>query len=80
MKKKIHPKNYRMVCFKDMISNKTFFCKSTIFTKEKINIDGKEFPFSKLEISSYSHPFYTGNMKYISETGRIEKFNKKYKI
>lgn len=80
MRKKIHPDNYRIVVFKDMTSNKSFFCKSTIKTKDKINLNGKEYPLYKMEISSYSHPFYTGHIKYIDSTGRIDKFNKKYKL
>ncbi|BAO66382.1 type B 50S ribosomal protein L31 [Candidatus Karelsulcia muelleri] len=79
MKKKIHPNNYRIVVFKDMTSNDTFFCKSTLLTKEKINLNGKEFTLYKMEISSFSHPFYTGQIKYVDATGRIDKFYKKYK-
>uniref|UniRef100_UPI0032B3018B type B 50S ribosomal protein L31 n=1 Tax=Candidatus Karelsulcia muelleri TaxID=336810 RepID=UPI0032B3018B len=79
MKKKIHPNNYRIVVYKDMTSNDTFFCKSTLLTKEKINLNGKEFPLYKMEISSFSHPFYTGQIKYVDATGRIDKFYKKYK-
>ncbi|WP_259125201.1 type B 50S ribosomal protein L31 [Candidatus Karelsulcia muelleri] len=80
MRKKIHPDNYRIVVFKDMTSNQSFFCKSTIKTKDKINLNGKEYPLYKMEISSDSHPFYTGHIKYVDSTGRIEKFNKKYKL
>ncbi|MCJ7468814.1 MAG: 50S ribosomal protein L31, partial [Candidatus Sulcia muelleri] len=46
----------------------------------KINLNGKEYPLYKMEISSYSHPFYTGHIKYVDATGRIDKFNKKYKL
>lgn len=79
MKKKNHPNNYRIVVYKDMTSNDTFFCKSTLLTKEKIHLNGKEFPLYKMEISSFSHPFYTGQIKYVDATGRIDKFYKKYK-
>ncbi|MBQ3738410.1 MAG: type B 50S ribosomal protein L31 [Bacteroidales bacterium] len=80
MKKDIHPKNYRLVVFKDMSNDATFLSRSTINTKETIKWeDGNEYPLVKLEISSASHPFYTGKMKLVDSAGRVDKFNNKYK-
>ena len=80
MKKDIHPKNYRLVVFKDMSNEQTFMSRSTINTKDTIVWeDGKEYPLVKLEISSTSHPFYTGKMKLVDSAGRVDKFNNKYK-
>ncbi|WGH25830.1 MAG: 50S ribosomal protein L31 [Candidatus Shikimatogenerans bostrichidophilus] len=72
-------KNYKIIVFKDIINNKYFLCKSTLKTKLKIKIKNKYYPLYKMEISKYSHPFYTGNIKQKKNTGRIEKFNIKYK-
>ena len=63
MKKDIHPKNYRLVAFKDMSNNDIFISKSTVETKETIQVDGNEYPLVKLEISRTSHPYYTGKIK-----------------
>ncbi len=80
MKKEIHPKNYRLVVFKDMSNDVTFMSRSTINTKDTIVMeDGQEYPLVKLEISSASHPFYTGKMKLVDSAGRVDKFNSKYK-
>lgn len=78
MKKGIHPKNYRLVAFKDMSNEEVFFCKSTAETKESLEINGVEYPLLKIEISSSSHPFYTGKMKFVDTAGRIDKYFKKY--
>ena len=80
MKKEIHPKNYRLVVFKDMSNEQMFMSRSTIATKDTIVWeDGQEYPLVKLEISSASHPFYTGKMKLVDSAGRVDKFNSKYK-
>jgi large subunit ribosomal protein L31 len=80
MKKEIHPKNYRVVVFKDMSNGETFMSKSTVNTNETIAMDdGQEYPLVKLEISNTSHPFYTGKRKLIDSTGRVDKFMNKYK-
>jgi large subunit ribosomal protein L31 len=80
MKKEIHPKNYRLVVFKDMSNEQMFMSRSTIATKDTIVWeDGQEYPLVKLEISSTSHPFYTGKMKLVDSAGRVDKFNSKYK-
>lgn len=79
MKKDIHPENYRNVVFKDMSNEETFMTKSCVNTKETIVWeDGNEYPLYKLEISSTSHPFYTGKIKLVDTAGRIDKFNTRY--
>jgi large subunit ribosomal protein L31 len=79
MKKDIHPKDYRLVVFKDMSNEYAFISKSTINTKETIVWeDGLEYPLVKLEISHTSHPYFTGKMKLIDTAGRIDKFKSKY--
>jgi large subunit ribosomal protein L31 len=79
MKKGIHPANYRMVAFKDMSNETTFLTRSTVQTKETIELDGVEYPLYKLEISNTSHPFYTGKMKLVDTAGRVDKFMNRYK-
>lgn len=79
MKKDIHPQNYRLVVFKDFSSNEAFLTRSCTPTRDTIVWeDGKEYPLIKLEISSTSHPFFTGKMKFVDTAGRIDKFNKKF--
>jgi large subunit ribosomal protein L31 len=79
MKKDIHPKEYRLVVFKDMSNDYSFVSKSTVQTKETIVWeDGVEYPLVKLEISHTSHPFYTGKMKLIDTAGRVDKFKSRY--
>jgi large subunit ribosomal protein L31 len=78
MKKGIHPENYRLVAFKDMSNEDVFITKSTVETRETIEVDGVEYPVFKMEISRTSHPFYTGKSKLIDTAGRIDKFNSKY--
>ena len=80
MKKDIHPKDYRLVVFKDMSNDYAFLSKSTINTKETILWeDGLEYPLVKLEISHTSHPYFTGKMKLIDTAGRVDKFKSRYK-
>jgi large subunit ribosomal protein L31 len=80
MKKEIHPTNYRMVVFKDMSDGYEFLTRSCVDTKETITFkDGNEYPLYKLDISSASHPFFTGKKVFVDTAGRIDKFNKKYK-
>ena len=79
MKKDIHPQNYRLVVFKDFSCDEAFLTRSCAPTKDTITWeDGKEYPLVKLEISSFSHPFFTGKMKFVDTAGRIDKFNKKF--
>ena len=79
MKKDIHP-DYKEVVFQDVQSDFKFLTRSTLTSKEKIKWeDGKEYPLIKLEVSSASHPFYTGKQIFVDTAGRVEKFNQKYK-
>ena len=80
MKKDIHPKNYRLVVFKDMSNDYSFISRSTINSKDTIVWDdGNEYPLVKLEISHTSHPFYTGKMKLVDSAGRVDTFKNRYK-
>lgn len=79
MKKGIHPENYRLVAFKDMSNDEVMITRSAIETKDSIEVDGVEYPLFKMEISSSSHPFYTGKMKLVDTAGRVDKFRNKYK-
>ncbi len=80
MKADIHPKNYRLVVFKDMSNDYAFLTRSTANTKETIVWeDGNEYPLVKLEISHKSHPFFTGKMKLVDTAGRVDKFKNRYK-
>lgn len=78
MKKDIHPENFRKVIFEDNSSGARFLVSSTVSTEEKDKWeDGKEYPVFKVEISSASHPFYTGQSKTIDTAGRVEKFKQR---
>ncbi|MEQ9468970.1 MAG: type B 50S ribosomal protein L31 [Ekhidna sp.] len=79
MKKDIHPE-YKEVVFLDTTSDFKFLTKSTMTSKETIKWeDGNEYPVIKVEVSSASHPFYTGKKIFLDTAGRVEKFNRKYK-
>ena len=78
MKKGIHPDNYRPVAFKDMSNEEVFITRSTIATRETITIDGVEYPLVKLELTSSSHPFFTGKQKLVDTAGRVDKFMSRY--
>lgn len=78
MKKEIHPTNYRPVVFKDMSNDEIFISRSTVNARETIEIDGVEYPLVKLEITSASHPFYTGKQKLVDTAGRVDKFMNRY--
>lgn len=78
MKKDIHPKEYRLVAFKDMSNGHTWLTKSTVNTRETEVVDGVEYPVYKVEISSSSHPFYTGKVKLVDSAGRVDKFMNRY--
>ncbi len=79
MKKGIHP-DYRPVVFLDTTSDYKFLTKSTMTSDETIKWeDGNEYPVIKIEVSSASHPFYTGKKIFLDTAGRVEKFNKRYK-
>ena len=78
MKKDIHP-DYKEVVFHDTSSDYKFLTRSTLKTKDTITWeDGKEYPLIKVEVSSASHPFYTGKKMFVDTAGRVEKFKNKY--
>ncbi len=78
MKADIHP-NYRYVVFQDTSSGDTILTRSTVETNDTIKWDdGNEYPLAKVEISAFTHPFFTGTMKIIDTAGRVERFEKRY--
>lgn len=78
MKKDIHPE-YRPVVFQDVSAGTSFLTKSTMKSNETVKWeDGNEYPLVKVDISSASHPFFTGKQKFVDTAGRVEKFQKKF--
>ena len=77
MKKEIHPE-YRQVLFHDISVDFKMITGSTMATKETIDHEGTNYPYVKIDISSASHPFYTGTQKILDTEGRVDKFKKKY--
>ncbi|HYM86538.1 MAG TPA: type B 50S ribosomal protein L31 [Pseudoxanthomonas sp.] len=78
MKADIHPQ-YQDVVFQDLTSEFKILSRSTLSSKETVKWeDGNEYPLIKLDISSASHPFYTGQHKVMDTGGRIDKFQKRY--
>ncbi len=77
MKEGIHPE-YRKVVFQDMSNGFKFVTRSTIRTRESIEFEGVTYPLAKIEVSSESHSFYTGQQKIMDTAGRVEKFNTKF--
>ena len=77
MKQGIHPE-YKEIVVHDVSCDLKFVTKSTLQTKDKIKFEGKEYPLLKVEISSESHPFYTGKQKIVDTAGRVEKFRQKF--
>lgn len=78
MKKNLHPL-YRTVVFQDVSANKGFLTRSAVAAKDTVVWeDGKTYPMVKLDISSLSHPFYTGQIKILDTAGRIDRFNKRF--
>ncbi|UQS84038.1 type B 50S ribosomal protein L31 [Bombilactobacillus thymidiniphilus] len=77
MKKGIHP-DYHEVVFMDSATGKKFLAGSTVNSSETVDYEGKEYPLIRMEITSDSHPFYTGKQKFTQADGRIDRFNKKY--
>ena len=79
MKKDLHPAEYRQVIFEDSSSGARYLIGSTVHTDKKDKWeDGKEYPVYYVEISSASHPFYTGQSKTIDTAGRVEKFKARF--
>jgi large subunit ribosomal protein L31 len=77
MKAGIHP-NYREVVFHDVSADTKFITRSTMSSRETINYEGKDYPLIKIEVSSESHPFFTGKHKIVDTAGRVEKFRQKF--
>lgn len=77
MKEGIHPE-YRFVVFRDVTNGFEFLSRSCAQAKETTEFEGAEYPLIKLDISSASHPFYTGTQKLLDTEGRVDKFYKKY--
>ena len=77
MKKDIHPDTYRPVVFEDLASGAKFLIGSTVHTTETTKFEGKEYPKLTVEISSKSHPFYTGEERTLDKAGRVERFKQR---
>jgi len=77
MKPEIHPE-YRAVVFQDTSSGEMFLTRSTVETSETVDFDGDTYPLAKVEISSASHPFFTGTMTIVDTAGRVERFERRY--
>jgi large subunit ribosomal protein L31 len=78
MKADIHP-DYRYVVFQDTSSGDKILTRSTVETGETVEWeDGNTYPLAKVEISAFTHPFYTGQMKIIDTAGRVERFERRY--
>jgi len=77
MKEGIHPE-YREVVVHDLSCDFKFLTRSTIQTRETIKFDGQDYPLVKIEVSSESHPFYTGKHKIVDTAGRVDKFRQKF--
>jgi large subunit ribosomal protein L31 len=78
MKTDIHPA-YKQIVFRDLASGATFLTRSTTTSDKTIELDGETYPVIDVEISSESHPFYTGKQRILDSAGRVEKFNSRYK-
>ncbi len=77
MKPDIHPKA-RYVIFQDTVSGAQYKVLSTTKTEAKVTIDGQEYPLVQVDVSSASHPFFTGSQRILDTAGRVEKFGTKY--
>ncbi|MDO1604606.1 type B 50S ribosomal protein L31 [Lactobacillus sp. YT155] len=77
MKKDLHP-DFHPVVFMDSSTGAKFLAGSTVTSEETVEFEGAEYPLVRVEISSDSHPFYTGKQKFAQADGRIDRFNKKY--
>ena len=79
MKKDLHPKGYQLVVYKDSNSGDTWLTRSTATSKDTVKWeDGNEYPLLKVDISSASHPFFTGTLKLVDAEGRVDRFMRKY--
>jgi large subunit ribosomal protein L31 len=78
MKTEIHP-DYQPIVFRDLASGETFLTRSTVTSNKTIELDGETYPVIDVEISSASHPFYTGKQRIMDSAGRVERFNARFK-
>lgn len=78
MKADIHP-TYQPMVFRDLASGETYLTRSTATSEKTIELDGTTYPVIDVEISSASHPFYTGKQRILDSAGRVEKFNQRFK-
>ncbi|MCW2287750.1 type B 50S ribosomal protein L31 [Leucobacter luti] len=78
MKTDIHPE-YNAIVFRDLASGETFLTRSTLTSEKTIELEGVTYPVLDVEISSASHPFYTGKQRIMDSAGRVEKFNQRFK-
>jgi large subunit ribosomal protein L31 len=78
MKSGVHPE-YRPIVFRDLASGETFLTRSTATSDKTVELDGQTYPVIDVEISSASHPFYTGKQRILDSAGRVEKFNQRFK-
>lgn len=78
MKTDIHPE-YNNIVFRDLASGTTFLTRSTLTSDKTIDLEGETYPVIDVEISSESHPFYTGKQRILDSAGRVEKFNQRFK-
>jgi large subunit ribosomal protein L31 len=78
MKENLHPSNYRVCAFKDMGTGDVTLIRSCANAKDTFEVDGVAYPLVKMEVSSYSHPFYTGKQKLLDTAGRVDKFRNRY--
>ncbi|MCP5030107.1 MAG: type B 50S ribosomal protein L31 [Actinomycetia bacterium] len=77
MRKDIHPE-YRLVVFEDTGASARFLTRSSVATTETTEHEGETYPLYKVDISSASHPFFTGKMKIVDTAGRVERFERRY--
>jgi large subunit ribosomal protein L31 len=77
MKAETHP-TYAPIVFRDLASGEMFLTRSTATSEKTVSLDGVDYPVIDVEISSASHPFYTGKQRIMDSAGRVEKFNKRY--
>ena len=78
MKTEIHP-DYQPIVFRDLASGETFLTRSTVTSSKTIELAGETYPVIAVEISSASHPFYTGKQRIMDSAGRVEKCKNRYK-
>ena len=78
MKTEIHPE-YNAIVFRDLASGESFLTRSTLTSEKTVEFEGSTYPVIDVEISSASHPFYTGKQRILDSAGRVERFNQRFK-